>query len=169
MFDFFGDVQCVGPGQQKYGDIRGRVAANLGKGAVGLLAQFHPGDVSNAHNLRFFRAARALDDDILELLDIGQTAKGVDGELEHLVGRHRRTAHLSGYDLHILALDGVDHVQGGQVEILELFGVQPDPHAVRAGALDNDLAHPGQASQGIFQIDDRVVGQKGGVVPVIFR
>ena len=54
--------------------------------------------------------------------DILQPAQGVDRELEGLVGRHRRPAQLPGHHLHVLALDGIDHVQGGQTVIWSLLG-----------------------------------------------
>ena len=64
-------------------------------------------------------------------------------------------------------MDGVHHIQGGQVVVLELVGVQPDPHAVGPGAEHLDLAHPGQTAQGVLQVDDGVVGEIGGIIAVI--
>jgi len=66
-----------------------------------------------------------------------------------------------------LVLDGVHHVQGGHVVILELVGVQPDPHAVLPGAEHLDLAHPGKTAQGVLEVDDGVVGEIGGIVTLI--
>ena len=110
--NLLGDGHGIGPRQEKDGNIRRRVAVDFRKGAVGLLAEFDPGHIAHAHDLRLFGAAGTLDDDIFELLHVGQTAQGVDGKLEDLVGRRRRAAHLTGHHLDILALDGIDHVQG---------------------------------------------------------
>ena len=142
------------------------VAAHAAKIAVKLLVQIDPGNIFHPHQLCGFTllAAHALDDDIFELLGVGQPAQGVDRELEGLIGRHRRGPQLPGHHLDVLLLDGVHHIQGGQVVILELVRVQPDPHAVGTGAEHLDLAHPGQTAQGVLQVDDGVVGEKGGII-----
>ena len=61
------------------------------------------------------------------------------------------------------------HVHGGQLVVLELVGVQPDPHAVRTGADDLDLADPGETGQGILQVDHGVIGQVGFIKAVVVR
>ena len=52
-----GDVQGIGPGQGIDQDLRRGVAAHAAKVAVTLLAQLHPGDVPDAHDLRAFGRA----------------------------------------------------------------------------------------------------------------
>ena len=54
-----------------------------------------------------------------------------------------------------------------RLKCLEPVRVQPDPHAVRAGAEDPDLADARQPGQGILHIDDAVVGEKGLIKPVV--
>ncbi len=50
---------------------------------------------------------------------------------------------------------------------LELLRVEPDAHAVRAGAEHRHLADAGQARDRVLQVDDRVVAQEGLVVAIV--
>ena len=56
------------------------------------------------------RRVAGLDHDVAELLDVGQPAQRADRVLERLAGRGRLLADLPGRHLHVLLLDGLDHV-----------------------------------------------------------
>ncbi len=88
--------------------------------------------------------------------------------MKDLIRRDRGPTHLPGYHLNILSLDGVDHIQRRQTVILEFLGVEPDPHTVRTGAFDDDLTDARDPGERIFQVDDGVIGKKGGVVTIVF-
>ena len=66
-----------------------------------------------------------LDDDVGELLRVGEPALGVDGQLELLPLRHRLLADLPGGHLDVLLGDGGDHVHGAQAERGQLVRVEP--------------------------------------------
>ena len=104
-------------------------------------------EILDANDLRRL-AAHALDDDVLELFGVGKPAQRIDGELEDLVVRNRRAAELSRNHLDVLLLDRLLHVERGEAVGLQLVGVEPDPHAVLAGAAHRDLADAGQAASG---------------------
>ena len=57
-------------------------------------------------------AVAGLDDDVAELLGVGQPAQGVDRQLELLALGDRLLADLAGGDLQVLLADGGDHVVG---------------------------------------------------------
>src|SRR5207245_4703723 len=91
----FGALDAVGARQAAHQELSRLVTGESREVAVALLAQLHPADVAQAHELRRGAAGR-LDRDPLELARIGEPAEGVDRELERLVLRDRRGAELSG-------------------------------------------------------------------------
>ena len=144
------------------------MAADSGKVAVGLLAQFHPGNIPDADDLGGFRrwlltmisSNCSVFSKRPKVLRVNWKAcSGGDGGPPNLAGRH----------LDVLPPQGLQHLNGGQIIILEAVGIQPDPHAVRPGADDPDQADSGQAGQRVLQIDDRVIGEKGFVEFILFR
>ena len=166
LVNMVGDVDGIGLGQGKDDDLGRAESADIGKVRIRLLAQINAGDIAQAYNLGSL-AAVALDDDVFKLIDIGEPAQAVDGELKDLIAGHRRSAQLSCHDLDILVSDGVQDILRGEVEILEPLRVQPDPHAVGTGPENPDLTDAGQPGQGILHIDDAVVGEKGLIKPVV--
>jgi hypothetical protein len=93
------------------------LAEDLGEAGEGLLAQFDARQIPDADDLGGL-AAHALDDDVLELFDVGKPAQRVDGELEGLVSRNRRATELSRSHFHILLPDRVLNVERGQAVVL---------------------------------------------------
>ena len=69
----------------------------------------------SADVLRQGVALGRLDDDVAELLRVGEPAQGVDGQLELLALGHRLLADLPGGHLQVLLADGGDHVHGAEV------------------------------------------------------
>ena len=144
-------------------DARGGLPGQVGEVAVGLGTQLDPGHVADADQLAA-AVGRRLDDDVLELGDLVEPAEHVDRVLEGLVGRLRRDADLAGGHLRVLLVERLDHVVGHQPEGLQLLRVEPDPHAVGAGAEHVDLRHAGHAGELVLQVDRGVVGQEQAVI-----
>ena len=70
-----------------------------------------------------------------------------------------RLADLAGGDLHVLLADRVDDVLRRQAAGLELLRVEPDPHAVVAGAEDVDVADAVDAAQLVADAQRGVVAR----------
>ena len=79
---------------------------------------------------------RRADDDVAELLLGGQPALRVDRELERRVGRRRRRAEHAGRHLDVLLADRADDVARRQLPRRQPVRIEPDAHAVLAGAED---------------------------------
>ena len=77
-------------------------------------------------------------------------------------------AELSGRYLGVLGLQRRNHIVGGQVEVVQLGRVQPDPHGV-LGAEQQQFAHPFQTADDILEVGDHVVGQGVAVHGAVFR
>ncbi len=71
---------------------------------------------------------------------IAQPADGVDLHLEGGAVGRRRLADLARRDLDVLLGDGVLHVDGGDAEIGELVGIEPDAHRIAPLAEDLHVA-----------------------------
>ena len=99
-----------------------------------------------------------LDDDVAELLRVGEAALRLDIELEGAGLRHGRLIDHASRDLHVLGAQRVDDVAGGQVAQRELLRIEPDAHRVVAGAEDGDVAHAVDAGKHVLHMQSRVVG-----------
>ena len=127
------------------------------------------GRAAGAADVRQRAALAGLDDDVGELLRVGEPAQGVDGQLELLALGHRLLADLPGGHLDVLLGDGGDHVHGAQVERRQLVGVEPGPQAVVALAEVGDAGDAGQPAQLVLDVDGRVVAEEDAVVAVVRR
>src|SRR5262249_2385106 len=94
--------------------------------------------------LRRTAPLRRLDDDVGELLGVGQPAERVDRQLELLPLGDGLLADLPGGHLDVLLGDGGDDVDRAQVECGQLVGVDPGPQAVVALA---EVRNAGDAFQ----------------------
>jgi hypothetical protein len=172
--------KSVGTGQGVNVYLRGFLAAQAGKGGKRFLAQLDPGDVLDADHhggliglgglqcLAGFGGGRSgLDDDVLELRDLSQPAHCCNRELEDLIRGHRRSAKLSRSHLDVLVLDRVLNLRNGKTVSPQFDRIEPDAHAVRAGAKNLNLPDSRQARDGVLQIDDGVVAQEGFIEPVV--
>ena len=131
-------------GQLEDGQPDRRLAVERAALVLALGAQLDPADVAEPGDLP---VGAGLDDDVGELLGIGQPAERVHGVLEVQAGGHRRLADLPGRHLHVLLAQGADHVAGGQVAGGQLLRVEPDPHAVVLLAEEGHVAHALQPRQ----------------------
>ena len=116
-------------------------------------AELDAGDVAQTHDGA--AVGRRAHDDVAELRRIAQAADRVHLHLEGRAGRRRRLADLAGRDLDVLLGDGVLHVDGGDAELGQLVGIEPDAHRIAPLAEDLDVADAGQALQ---RIDDLQIG-----------
>ncbi len=117
----------VGFGNSVDGDGGGWVAVELGENPVVFGSQFTP-----AHILDLNEPADlgSLDEDLLELLGVGETAVDVDGVFPAGSLRGRSGANLASGDLRVLVANGGDRFLRGDAQFLERVGVEPDSQAV---------------------------------------
>ena len=100
---------------------------------------------------------RGLDDDVLEILDLGQPPERAQGDLGLLTENRRRLADLAGRDLEILLAQRHHHVAGGHPAGGKLVGIEPDPHAVVALPEHPDVADARQPGKHGLELDRGVV------------
>ncbi len=161
---------------------RGEVAvAELQAGVVGLRAQLgaadvlqqddaRPGPGRGRRNRSYRRAGCVrLEDDVFELVRVGQAADDAHCHLVGLVGIGGRKAKLSGGDFDVLLRQRVGDIQRGQPARRQLVGIEPDAHGVLALAEDDDRAHARNTLQRIRYIDVKVVGDEGRRERVVGR
>ena len=138
-----------------------RWPSKIAADAVVLGAEFDAGDVAHAGDPAL---GVGLDDDVGELVGIGQTALHLDRQLEGGgVGGEGRLADGAGGGLDVLAAQGGDDVGGGQIARGGLGRVDPDPHRIVAAAEDLDAADALDAQQPVAQ---RRVGVVADIVVV---
>ena len=102
-----------------------------------------------------------LEDDVVELLGIGEAADDADGDLKVLLGVGGRLAELAGGDFDVLLGESVGDVEGGEAAGGEPGGIEPDAHGVLALAEDDDVADAGDALERVADVDVEVVGDEG--------
>jgi hypothetical protein len=112
-------------------------------------AELQAGDIAKAQDRP---VGIAPDDYLLELLGRGEPALGLDVELELLVVGNRARTDPPHRRLHVLGLDGRDHVAGGQPEAGQLVGPEPDPHRIVLRTEQLGVADAGRASDLVKQI-----------------
>src|SRR5262249_29644163 len=147
----FCSVERVGAGQLVDGDAPGRPAIDFEQLAVTARAEFNAADVVNARDLSTGSAV-GLEDDRLEGRGVGQGGRNGWGDLEILAGGSGWHADLTGGNVGVLLLDGVDHVLGYEATLVELIRVQPDPHAVFTHAEDHHVTHARKPRQLVTQL-----------------
>ena len=128
--------------------------------------ELEPGHVTQPRGL----AVRArLEDDLAEFLLVEQPAARVDAELVVDRRRHRRRSDRATRHLDVLLADRVHHVAGGETARRHLARIQPHPHGVVAATEYLDLAHAGNAADHVLDLQEAVVPEVHGVVPVVRR
>ena len=98
-----------------------------------------------------------------------EPAQRVDRQLKLLGLRGRRLADLPRRHLHVLRHDGVDHVDGAQVQRRQLVRIEPGPQAVIALPQVGDARHPRQPAQLVLHENRRIIAQKDAVVAIVGR
>jgi hypothetical protein len=164
--DAFERRDGVGAGRLiKQDDRRGRtVEARLAVEIGG--AEFQPRHIAEAQD-------RAIgirpDDDLLELLDRGETAGRLDIELELLFVGDRLGADAPHRRLHVLRLDRGDDVARGQAKARQAVGSQPGAHRVILGTRQHRIADTRRALDLIEDVDGDVVGDEQRIVGALGR
>jgi hypothetical protein len=130
-----------------------------------LPSQLDPRDVAEARDARTLR----LHYDVLELLDVGQAAERVHGELKVLGVRRRGLTELAGGHLDVLLANGGHHVAGGEAARLEALRIEPHAHAVLPRAEDVHVAHAVDARDLITETERGVVAEVEVVVAAVGR
>jgi hypothetical protein len=89
--------------------------------------------------------------------------------LEGLAARRGRRADLTRGDLRALLPQRLDHVLRHQPARLHLVRIEPNAHRILAGAEHDDVAHAGQPSDLVLELDGRVIGEVEAVVAPVGR
>ena len=157
----------VGAGTLGNGKSGGRFVVEKAAEGVGAGAEFDATDIADAGDLAVFGSTN---DDVGEFVFGGETALGVDEELEGgAVIAGRRSTENAGSDLNILLANGVDDIGGGEIVRGELIGVEPHAHAEIAGAEDLHVANTGKTVEFVFDLKNGEVGEIESVVTTIGR
>ncbi len=109
--DQFSGVEGVGPGQLVDRQGHRRFAVQSANLVIGLGAQLYPADVADVD----VPLLLGLDDDVAELVLVGQPALRGHDVLEDLPPRHGRLADLTGCHLNVLVFDGRHNVADRQM------------------------------------------------------
>ena len=89
--------------------------------------------------------------------------------LETLPGRRRRHADLTGGDLLVLLLNGLDHLLRRRAQRDQLVRIEPDAHRIFAGAEHAGMTDAGDPRQLVDEVDRRVIAEIKPVVPAVRR
>jgi len=164
--DRVGRVQGVGAGQLGDGQTGRRVLVHVNLDVLAAGAQLDAADVAQPRDPP---AAVGLDDDLGELLRIGEPPQGRHGVLEVDAAGGRRLAELPGRDLDVLFPERLDHVPDGHPPRGEACRIQPDPHAVLLLPKDARFSHAVEPGQLLDHLNRRVVAQVQLVVAPVGR
>ena len=129
-------------------------------------SQFDVGHVPHARNLP---VRPGLEDDVLKLLYGFQASRDCNRVLKILFLGGRRLADDSGRHLHVLLANGLDDVIRRQAPILELIGVQPQPHAVIPRPEHLYVAYSVDAGEDVLYVDRGVIREKQVAKLVVLR
>ena len=136
--DARGGREGIGAGLLIDEDGHGAGPVEVAVGAVVLAADLHPADVTDAGHAP---GSVRLDDDVGELLGVGQAAERLYVELEGAGrGDGRLVEHARGH-LDVLRLERGDDLARRQVATGCLVGVEPDAHGVVVIAEDLRVAN----------------------------
>ena len=153
-------AEGVGAGRQLDAHAAGGLAVEAGGEGVTVLAHLRAAHVvdEDAGAVRI-----GLQHDVGELLGRLQARLAGDHRIQLLVAGDGELAELARGDLGVLGHDGGLHVGDGQAVIVQLVGIEPDPHGV-LGAEQGGVAHPCHPAQRVEQLAVHQVGEVGAVV-----
>ena len=161
-----GDLERVAAGKLVDGDDRGGVAVEAARDVVGLGTELDAGHILHLHDRSVLVSA---DDDVGEFLLGDESARRADGECHLLSGRHGLGTGLSGRIDRVLLADRVVDLAGGDVEVSQFGGIEPEPHRVGPRPEDRDARDSRETGERIDNVDVGVVGQEDRVVAVVIR
>ena len=141
------------------------IAVEIRIGRVVLCRQFDASHVAQPHH----GARGLLDDDVVELVGIGETPQRLHRDLKRALTGDRRLIEHTGGDLDVLALERQNHVSCGQAHRLQAVGIDPDAHRVIAAAEDGDRANPVNAGENVGDRERRVIRDEQRIARVVGR
>ncbi len=164
LLALLGDVERIGIRLQEDPDQRSRdVVVGTADRIVGS-SELDAGHVFEAHHLP---VAGLPDDDVLEFADLDQAALDEYGVLHLLPLRDRGQADAAGGRNLVLLADDVGDVGGGDAQSCHALRVEPDAHAVVAGAENAYLPHAPHPAERVIQVEQRIIAQKDAVVAAL--
>ena len=129
-------------------------------------AQLDPTNVLQANEPALLTG---LDDDVFELLDVGQAAQRAQRNLGRLLIMNRLLADRPRGNLCILFSDRLDDISGRQSAASQFCRIDPDAHAVVALPEQKYISHTRQSSQFVFDLHQREIAQKKLIVTAVGR
>ena len=129
-----------------------------------LCAHLDAGDIADPHE----RAVGiGTQNDIGEFLRPRQPSRGLDIDLELLVGRRRGRADATQRGLDVLALHRGNDVVGRQIEFGQPLRIEPDAQRIIQRTEQHDLTDALYARQRVNDVDDRIIAQIDGVIGIL--
>ncbi len=156
VLDPLGGIERVGARRQADGHARGRLAVVLGLDLVVFGAHLDARHIAEMDD----GAVVVAQDDVPELVDIGQARLRRDGGVQHRARHCRQAAQLAGRNLRVLGADGGHDVGRRQGEAVELVRVQPDAHGV-LGAEQLGFTDAVDARQVVEDVGGDIVAEVG--------
>ena len=153
------------PGRLEYRDRDRRIEVEIGVRRIVQAGQFGAPDILDPHH----RVGGLLDDDVAELLGIGQPAERLHRDLERarlVTGGWLRMPEATWM---FCACSAWRDVVGGHAERLQAVGVEPDPHRIVAAAEHDDRADALDPGQRVLDLKRGVVGDEQLVARFVGR
>ena len=166
-FDALLQLQRVRSGTLKHGHHDARLVAEEGGRRILQRPEFDPRDIAQAHD-RSVHGVGA-HHDVAEFVRVGEAADGVHLHFERRAFRRRRLADLAGGDLDVLLRNGVLHVDGGDAEIGEPVGIEPNSHRIAPLAENLNVADSGEAFQRVDHLQIGVVAERDRIDRAVRR
>ena len=149
LHDAVGDLERVGARQQEDADQRRLPAVHAPDELVVLRGEL---DARHVLQAQVRAVGIGAQDDVLELLRVGEPALGGDGVDELLRARARRLSDLAGGELRVLLVQRADQIGGREAQLREAIGPHPDTHRVVLGAEDLHIRRSWDALQRVQDV-----------------
>ena len=164
--DHFGGGKGVRARREVDADGHGVEAVVLAHEIVALRAEFDGRHVLEAEDGAVRLRA---EDDVAELFRGGQAALRGDLPRHAHAGGHGLSAHAARRELGVLIPQGGGDVLGRDPELAHHVGLEPHPHGIVLRREVFGIAHAGKAFQLVDDVQQCVVAEINGVVPLIRR
>src|SRR5262249_17847203 len=139
------------------------IAIEIGIGRVILPGKLDARHVAQANH----GGGGLLDQDVVELVGIGQASQRLHRDLKGALLRARRLVEDPGTDPDRLTLQSNDDVVRGQVQSLQTVGIDPDAHRVVATAEHRDRADAVDAGEDVGDCQRGIIGDEQAVARLV--
>ncbi len=156
LADVLGGGERIRARALEYRDRDRRIEVEIGVRRIVEAGELGAADILEPHH----RVRRLLDDDIGELLGIGEPAERLHRDLERARLLDRRLVEDARGDLDVLRLQRLGDVVRRHAERLQAGGIEPDPHRIVAAAEHDDRADAIDARQRVLDLQRGVVGDE---------